>query len=150
VPETAGTLRGNAELKALAYSQAGLAIASDGGLEVPALGQAWDPVLTRRSGQARLRELSRGLVDSRLIWREAVAIAENGRLLGSWEEAGTTGVLARQPWPAPRVFWVWDIFFFPELGKTWAQLSPEERQQVDLTWTRLRATIVATFRVSFT
>src|SRR5690242_2442418 len=34
VPETAPDLAGNAALKALAYSAAGLAIASDGGLEL--------------------------------------------------------------------------------------------------------------------
>src|SRR5579862_1860696 len=76
VPETASDLAGNARLKALAYSASGLAIASDGGLLLPALQGDWDPVLTQRQGQARLRELAAGLTDRRVVWSEAVAIAE--------------------------------------------------------------------------
>jgi len=145
VPEDAPDLAGNAALKALASSAEGLAIASDGGLEVPALAGLWDPLRTHRQGQARLRELAAGLADRRVAWAEAVAIAECGELLASWTCRGTEGLLAPEPWPEPRAFWVWDIFLFPALGKTWAQLTPEEREHVDLTWTSLRREVQAFF-----
>ena len=144
VAETASTQTGNAAAKALAASSHGLAVASDGGLEVPALGDAWQPLLTRRQGQARLRELAAGLTDRRVRWREAVALAERGRLLASWEEAGTQGLLLPEPWPEPPGdFWAWEIIVLPGLGKTWAQANPDERQRWDLTWTRLKAHVQA-------
>lgn len=144
VPETAADLAGNAALKALAYSAADLAIASDGGLELPAA-PTWDPVLTHRQGQLRLREIAVGLANRRVRWSEAVAIAEGGRLLASWTESGTEGVLAPEPWPEPSGFWVWDIFEFPALGKTWTRLTHAERELVDHTWLALRRHVQAFF-----
>jgi len=141
VPETAPDLAGNAALKALAYSNGGLAIASDGGLDVPGLAGVWDPKLTHRQGQARLRELAAGLADRRVRWLEAVALARDGQLLDTWTAAGTEGVLAPEPWPPPSEFWVWDIFFFPQLGKTWSELRAGEREAVDHTWLALKRAV---------
>ncbi|MFI5268431.1 MAG: non-canonical purine NTP pyrophosphatase [Chloroflexota bacterium] len=146
VAETALDLAGNAVLKAVAYSSDGLAIASDGGLEVPALAGRWDPLLTHRQGQARLRELAAGLSDRRVFWSEAAAVAEQGQVLGVWTASGTAGVLAPEPWPPASELWVWDVFFFPAVGKVWAALSPTERKVVDLTWGRLRADVRELFQ----
>lgn len=147
IPEDAADLASNAAAKALAHSDQGLAIASDGGLEVPALSAAWRPELTGRSGQRRLCELAANLSDRRVRWSEAVAIAHRGRLLASWTESGTEGVLAPEPWPAPRSFWVWDIFVFPELSKTWANLTADERANVDRSWTSLKSRVREFFRL---
>jgi len=141
VEETAGTLVGNAELKARSASASGWAIASDGGLEVPALGPSWDPVLTRRQGQARLAELAAGLGDRRVSWREAICLARGGEVVASWERDGTRGVLAPLPWPPPGDLWVWDVFVFPQSGRRWSELDEAERVQLDLTWTTLRADV---------
>ena len=141
VPETAPDLAGNASAKALAYAAHGLAIASDGGLEVPALSGRWSPLLTGRLGQAKLHELAQGLADRRVSWSEAVALADHGRLLAVWTESGTKGILAADPWPAPSDFWVWDIFLFPAVGKVWSALDAGERNALDPTWTRLRARV---------
>src|SRR5579862_5740065 len=149
VPEDAPVLAGNAAAKALAHSANGLAIASDGGLEVPALDAAWQPMRTHRQGQARLRELTTSLADRRVAWAEAVAIAEHGQLLASWTEAGTEGLLVPEPWPAGSEFWVWDIFLFPQIGKTWAQLTPEESASTDHTWMALKRTCRSSFGGDF-
>lgn len=149
VIEDAPDLAGNAIAKALAYSASGLAIASDGGLEVPSLGVAWQPVRTGRQGQRRLRELTAGLADRHVRWSEAVAIAERGRLLASWTESGTEGLLAQEPWPRSSDFWVWDIFVFPDLGQIWAQLAPNERAGVDLTWMALKRDVQEFFQTSW-
>jgi inosine/xanthosine triphosphate pyrophosphatase family protein len=146
VAETAADLAGNAAAKAVAYSSGGLAIASDGGLEVPALGERWNPLLTRRQGQAGLRRLASGLEDRRVRWSEAVALTEDGRLLATWTASGTEGELAPEPWPAPGEFWVWDVFYFPELAKVWSQLTEDERARVDRTWLALRREVQAFFR----
>lgn len=145
VSETAADLAGNAALKALAYSSEGLTIGSDGGLVVPALAGRWDPLRTHRQGQARLRELVRGLTDRRVRWSEAVAIADRGHLLASWTASGTQGVLAPEPWPEPTEFWVWDVFLFPRLGKTWSEIDATERNEVDGTWLALRREVRAFF-----
>ena len=52
VDETGTTLEENARLKAIAASEAcfGLAIASDGGVQVPSLGAAWSGLFTGRAG----------------------------------------------------------------------------------------------------
>ena len=145
VVEDSADIGDNAAIKALAYSAGGLAIASDGGLDVPALGASWQAARTRRQGQAGLRRLTAGLEDRRVRWIEAVAVAEHGRLLASWTGSGTQGVLVEEPWPEPANFWVWDIFLFPELDKTWAQLSPAQREAVDVTWMALKAHVQAFF-----
>jgi hypothetical protein len=146
--ETARSFRGNAELKALAYGvEEGLAIASDGGLEVPALGDAWDPLRTRRLGQTTLRELTHELPERPSVrWREGVAIADGGVILASWEEAATQGVLKAEPWPAPTDHWVWDIFENSQVGKVWSDLTGDELDSWELTWTRLKAHVQAFFR----
>ncbi|HVA23065.1 MAG TPA: non-canonical purine NTP pyrophosphatase [Chloroflexota bacterium] len=146
MPETAADLAGNAALKALACSSEGLAIASDGGLDVPALAGSWDPLLTHRQGQARLLELAARLEDRRVFWAEAVAVAERGQLLGTWTASGTEGVLAPEPWPPAAAFWVWDIFYFPSASKVWSALTPAEREVLDLTWNHLKAEVQAYFR----
>lgn len=146
VPEESPSLAGNASAKALAYSRSGLAIASDGGLEVPALGDRWNPVFTQRQGQARLRELTADLRDRRIRWVEAVALAEGEQLLATWTCSGTEGVLEPEPWPQPADFWVWDIFVFPEIGRHWSQLTTAERERVDITWVQLRRRVQAFLR----
>jgi inosine/xanthosine triphosphate pyrophosphatase family protein len=81
-----------------------LTIASDGGLLIPALGDAWDPRFTRRFAGAaaadrdrceRLLDLTRRLTgDERAIaWQEAVAIADRGELVGVWSASGLPGRL---------------------------------------------------------
>lgn len=146
VPETSSNLTGNAAAKALTYSGGGLAVASDGGLVVPALAVAWDPLLTGREGQAGLRRLAAGLADRRVRWSEAVAISEGGHIVAAWTASGTEGLLAPEPWPEPSDFWVWDIFYFPSLGKLWSALTENERTEVDSTWMELKRQVQAYFR----
>jgi inosine/xanthosine triphosphate pyrophosphatase family protein len=84
-----------ATAKAVSASDAtggAMAIATDGGLVIPALGDLWQPALTRRFAGANatnrqraeaLLSLAAGLVDEerRVHWREAVAVARAGRVL---------------------------------------------------------------------
>ncbi len=81
-----------------------LAIASDGGLVIPALGPRWESRYTHRfagpaadnDGRlARLLELMRPFhgEDRRASWVEALAIAHRGRILASWELDGSIGYL---------------------------------------------------------
>ena len=127
-----------------------LAIASDGGLVVPALGPRWESRYTRRfAGPAanngerlsRLMELMRPYhgEDRRASWVEALAIADRGRVLASWELSGGIGFLDERPpaGPLPE-FWVFSVWRFPQFGATYSQLTDAQRESIDDHWGRLR------------
>jgi inosine/xanthosine triphosphate pyrophosphatase family protein len=131
-----------------------LAVASDGGLLLPALGTGWDSRHTHRfAGPAAddARRL-RGLLDlmrpyrgaeREASWIEAVAIADRGEVLASWERRGATGVIAESPCGSAQAtgFWAFSVWFFPQFGKTYIQLSPEERDALQDHWVRLRVLV---------
>lgn len=153
VPDEEGdTHEAIARDKAAQWSKAAsmLAIASDGGLVIPALGPRWESRYTRRfaglaadNGErlSRLLELMRPCrgEDRRASWVEALAIAHSGRILVSWELYGGAGYLDEQPpdGPLPE-FWVFSVWRFPQFGATYAQLTGAQRESIDDHWTRLR------------
>jgi XTP/dITP diphosphohydrolase len=149
--ETGVTHREVAESKAQEWSLAvqGLAVASDGGLVIPALGGRWDSLRTRRSAgedatdDDRTRHLLRLMEpfqgeERRALWREAVALADRGAIIAVWETEGPIGYLQSEPSSA-RIegFWAASLWHFPEMGKTYTELSPEELRRVGDPWTRL-------------
>ena len=153
VPDEQGdTHEAIARDKAVQWSKAAsmLAIASDGGLVVPALGPRWESRYTHRfAGPAadndqrlsRLLDLMspyRG-EDRRASWVEAVAIADRGRVLVSWEFSGGVGYLDEQPpeGPLPE-FWVFSVWRFPRFDATYTELTPQQRESIDDHWGRLR------------
>lgn len=141
-----------AQAKAVDWSRASrtLSIASDGGLVVPALGHRWESRYTHRFAgpdaddarrQERLLELMKPYRDARreATWVEALAIAHRGRLLASWELTGATGIIAEAATtPKTSGFWVFTVWYFPGLSKTYDQLSLEERVGLDDHWVKLR------------
>ncbi len=152
VPEEGATHLENALAKAVAFSRAAstLALATDGGLLVPALGNAWDSLRTHRfAGDvdevAKARELLRRMrpyaPEQRLIlWREALAVAEAGVPLASWEVEGAPGYLVEDVDPTRVLpdFWVAGIWFFPQLVKTYGELDEQERRLVNDHWAQLK------------
>ena len=159
-PEEGASHRENAIAKAWAWSRAAgtLGLSSDGGLVIPALGDAWDSLRTHRfAGEVddagRAQELLRwmkGFVgeERRIFWREAVAVAESGEPLASWEVEGGHGLLVEEFDPARLVpdFWVAGLWHFPRLGKTYGEMDQGERQQVNDHWSQLRALVQGFFR----
>ena len=127
-------------------------IASDGGLLVPALGDAWQPARTRRfAGPGAInRERAEALLaladgltgDQRRIgWREAVAFAEAGRIVATFTAEATPGWLA-EALPAG-----WDDngqgFWVPRLWRGDPGPAPSSGAGSDL-WGRL-ALLVAPY-----
>jgi len=107
VDETGATFADNAREKALAASRTApgaLALASDGGLEIPALGARWDPLRTARidadpDPRVKARRLIKLMEDVRgqartARWVEALAVALDGRLLAIWTEHGPDCLVA--------------------------------------------------------
>jgi inosine/xanthosine triphosphate pyrophosphatase family protein len=119
VDETGPTFADNACGKAVAASRAApgaLALASDGGLEIPALGARWDPLRTARfavdadprAKARRLIELTKGLqADARAArWTEALAVARDGSVLATWTEHGPRCFIASDVPQIVGPFWV--------------------------------------------
>src|SRR5262245_61866624 len=97
-PEDAHSLEANAITKAVFWSRqidrGEFVAATDGGLLIPALGDRWNPVLTRRfAGMVGDLDRARALLtlahdltgdQRRIDWQEALALARDGTLLASW------------------------------------------------------------------
>jgi inosine/xanthosine triphosphate pyrophosphatase family protein len=151
--ETGGTFLENAMLKAVRGSEAvsGIAIASDGGVQVPALGQTWDSLYTGRAAGDDVEEEMRARhllmlmqgkkgEERRIAWTEAVAVADAGRLLGSWQESGNEGVLTEEYDATHGIpgFWVYSLWYYPQLGKRYCDLTQQQLDSVDVTWRRIK------------
>ena len=164
VPEEQGnTHEAIARDKAAHWSSAAsmLAIASDGGLVIPALGPRWESRYTHRFAGpaadnnerlARLLELMRPYTgeERRASWVEALAIAHHGRVLASWELNGGVGYLDEDPplGPLPE-FWVFSVWRFPQFGTVYSRLTAEQKQSIDDHWGRLRGLVRRYFRSIF-
>lgn len=137
--ETGPTFAENAVGKALHYSRlvAGLVFADDSGLVVPALGGAPGVHSARYAGpNAASAERIEKLLDEMRGQRDekraayfvcGIALAERGRAL-----ALVTGLADGRILEEPRGeggFGYDPVFFFPPLGKTFAELSPQEKNQ---------------------
>ncbi len=148
-----------AKTKAEAWSDvAGIpAIASDGGLLVPALGANWESRYTRRfAGPAaddaeRQRRLLMLLepyhgADREAAFVEGLAIAESGRTIASWEASGAAGRIvddladAGDPTDGDG-FWVFPLWYFAEFSRTYDKLTQQERATLGDHWQTLRALV---------
>jgi XTP/dITP diphosphohydrolase len=140
VEETGTTFAENAELKALAYARAsGLpALADDSGLEIDALGGAPGIYSARFAGRetpyaerfrlilAQLKGLPPQQRTAR--FRCAITIAEPSGLYRTVEGV-EEGIIAEAP-RGEHGFGYDPIFFVPELGKTNAELPPEQKNRI--------------------
>jgi len=162
VAEEGRTVEEIAAAKAAAWSRVvpgELVIASDGGLVIPALGDAWDPTRTRRFAGDEGTDLERAhkLValaahlrgdDRRISWREAVAIACNGEVLGQWSAESEPGLLATEVdlkfIEQSGGFWVDTLWICPENGnRRLLELYSEERIALGDHWSRLQSPVRA-------
>lgn len=157
--ESAETHEAIARAKAEAWSMAaGIpAIASDGGLLVPALGANWESRYTRRfAGPAaddaerqrrllNLLEPYRGS-DRDAAFVEGLAIADGGCTLASWEAHGATGrivnSLADSGDPTSGDgFWVFPLWYFEQFHRTYDRLTQTERASLGDHWEILRSSV---------
>lgn len=135
--ESAPTFAENAAGKALHYSRFVElpVVADDSGLVVPALGGAPGVQSARYAGPGasdanRVRKLleelrSKGVSDRRARFVCVMALAERARVLAVFSDSASGELL-----DAPRGtqgFGYDPIFFFPALGKSFAQISREEK-----------------------
>ena len=166
VPEEQGDNHHDvARLKARQWSQASsmLAMASDGGLVIPVLGLDWQSLYTHRFAGSTATDADRvdRLIDllkpyrgedRQASWVESLAIANRGSILASWDLQGATGLI-REEKPEDAVgcqgFWAFSLWEFPQLGKSYRQLSPRELESLDDHWFHLRGLVRRFFQSNF-
>ncbi len=159
--ESGDTHEAIARAKAEEWSRvAGMpAIASDGGLVVPVLGANWESRHTHRFAgpaaddaerQRRLLGLlepySDGQRDAAFV--EALAIADAGQTVASWQVSGATGRIVasladRGGDTDGNGFWVFPLWYFSQFGRTYDRLSDSERAGLGDHWEALRAHVRA-------
>jgi XTP/dITP diphosphohydrolase len=137
--ETAPTFAENSAGKALYYSRfaTGTVLADDSGLVVPALGGAPGVFSARYAGPGasdadRVQKLLREMRDLKGESRKArficvTSLASNGRVLAAFSDA-VEGVIANEP-KGSQGFGYDPVFFFPQLGRTYAEITREEKNQ---------------------
>ena len=138
--EDGATFEENARKKAVYYSQfaTGVVFADDSGISVEALGGAPGVISARFAGPDAteadnnaklLRELARYPGDSRsaqyICW---IALAQSQRVLGMFG-GSASGFIEDCP-RGSGGFGYDPYFFYPPLGKTFAELTPDEKFQV--------------------
>ena len=154
VVEDGSTHLANAQEKAVGWSRAagGLALASDGGLVVPALGEAWNSLTTRRSMGDGLddRERAERMLammklycgpERRVSFVEALAIARDGEPLDAWQAEGLHGLLDEAYEPAPETpegFWVAGLWLSLIHSKRYWRLTEAELAAAEAPWLQLR------------
>jgi inosine/xanthosine triphosphate pyrophosphatase family protein len=155
VAEDSADFAANAAGKALAWSQAAdglLTLASDGGLDIPALGTAWQAVRTRRNAGPEATDAQRiqhllYLMKNlhgpsrHAFWHEALALAEAGVIVQTWSATGDGGEIVADVANVPErddTFWTERVRYYPSAGKLYCELSPQELTVVNSVWPRLR------------
>ena len=137
--ETAPTFAENSGGKALYYSRfaMGTVLADDSGVVVPALGGAPGVFSARYAGphasdadrvQKLLREMSAVTGDDRKARFVCVTtLARDGRAIAVLSDL-VEGVVAKAP-KGSDGFGYDPVFFFPQLGRTYAEITREEKNQ---------------------
>jgi len=140
VSESGKTLQENARLKAIGYAVSNrfLVMADDSGLEVDALGGAPGPLSARFGGKGASDADKVNLLLSRLRgvpWEErsarfrcVIAIASERKVIGLCEGV-CEGIITFEA-EGDQGFGYDPIFYIPELDKTMAELTLEEKNQV--------------------
>ncbi|MHB0912706.1 MAG: XTP/dITP diphosphatase [Armatimonadota bacterium] len=138
VPETGDTFAENAKLKAEAVARATgrIALADDSGLEVDALGGRPGVYSSRfvegsdKDRYMKILELLAGVPQEKRAarFKAAIAIAEPDGTTVVVEDS-CEGIIATEP-SGDGGFGYDPIFYLQELGRTMAQLSPEEKNHI--------------------
>ena len=151
VEEEGGSHREIALAKACAWSErlGGYVAASDGGVAIPALGECWSSLRTRRFSPATddaglmqaLLDLMAGLREAERAawWIEAMGLAYRGAGVAAWEVTGPPGRIAEGPRPVRQTgLWLSALFVLPS-GRSMAELDEAGLlAEEDGAWRRLR------------
>lgn len=145
VLEDCNTLEENAQKKAVEISKKTkfLVLASDGGVDIPALDEDWNFLKNERTigkGKSdvqkaeKLLEMMEGLEgESRKAeFHHALALAKEGKLLWSDEKVAERGYITKKlpDKNIPKDKWLSHLWYYPEFGKVFNKLDEFELEKV--------------------
>jgi inosine/xanthosine triphosphate pyrophosphatase family protein len=145
IKEDQQTLKKNAEKKAIEISRLTnwYVLASDGGVDIPGLGERWNMLKNQRTvGEdktdlekaEKLLSLIRGLKKEkrRATYRLALALAKGGKLIWSTERVSDKGYISEKlinkeisPYR-----WMGHLWYYPKYKKVFNKLSEGEKEEV--------------------
>jgi XTP/dITP diphosphohydrolase len=145
VEENGKTLEENAQKKAIEISKKTkyFTLASDGGVDIPALGKDWDFLKNQRivgeekndvQKAKKLLEMTEDLKgeDRKVQFHHALALAKDGKLLWSNEKITESGYIATQlpDENIPKGKWLSHLWYYPEFKKVFNKLNKSELKKV--------------------
>jgi len=155
IEENGKNFEENARMKSLATAKeyGCYAVATDGGVLIPALGNNWNELLTRRFFGKEdvgdfdridaLLEIMKGKKgdERKIIWKEAIAVANPEKVIFSSEVEGDIGLLQEtyNPKQYKEGIWLCTITSYPQFGgKNFFELSEKEKEYGEISWHKLR------------
>lgn len=142
-----------AEKKAIHYSHyfSDYVIGTDGGMQIPYL-ENWNALFTKRfinkddatdfERMDYLLQLMENKQDEerKMQWNEAIAIAQNGKILFSTQVIGAEGIM-QQTYDKNKYrpgIWLCSLWYFPQFRKNFFDLTPEETEYAEISWQKLK------------
>jgi XTP/dITP diphosphohydrolase len=147
VEEDGKTLSENAQKKAIEISQYTdmYVLASDGGVDIPALGDRWDILRNQRIvghenedivKANKVLSLMNGIKreDRRVEYHLALALALKGKVVGVLEDITDHGYIVEEipEGDMPFGMWMGHIWYYPKFEKTLTQLNKKELEEVNM------------------
>jgi len=145
IEEEQNTLKKNAGKKALEISKftKWYVLASDGGVDIPALGDKWDILKNQRivgegstdlEKAQKLLKLMKELKNEKRksSYRLALALARKGKLIWTDEKVTDKGIIAKNLYDKniPPYRWMGHLWYYPQFKKVFNQLSGDEKLKV--------------------
>jgi XTP/dITP diphosphohydrolase len=153
VEENGQTFAENARIKAQDLSKKlhATVVATDGGATMPALGDMWNALYTRRfvgenktdeDRVEKLLELMADKKDRRVWFTEAYALCEDGNVLFEIQVNSPVGYL-KESWDGRMKpgAWLLSLWHLPNRGKDFFDLTSDELSEEENTWAILKARI---------
>ena len=147
VEEDGLSLSENAQKKAVEISKYTdmYVLASDGGVDIPSLGDKWDILRNQRIvghdnddliKVSKVLDLMRGIngEDRKVEYHLALALALRGKIVATLEDVTDRGYIV-ETMPEgniPLGMWMGYIWYYPKFGKTFTQLSDTELKEVNI------------------
>jgi len=145
VEEDQPTLKKNAEKKAIEISKLTnwYVLASDGGVDIPGLGDKWDILRNQRivgenntdlKKAEKLLDLMKDLKGEKrkAAYHLALALAKKGKLIWSTKQISDRGHVAENlpDREIPPYRWMGHLWYYPKYNKVFNKLSEKEKEEV--------------------
>ena len=149
IDENGSTFLENATIKAqeLSKNYEGFVIATDGGAQIPALSEIWNPLFTKRfAGENKTDEdrigtflsLMENKKDRRIWFTESFVICKNGHVIFTLDSQSPTGEIVEK-WDGRIKFgaYLLALWYLPNRSKMFFDLTSQEMSEEENTWREL-------------